>query len=144
MQRDPELEAWAAPLVAEHAVVLHLASARVGKAARLFAPGEFIGVGGLAIGEYVLELATGDRFLVPVDGEVRAESFAVLSPVEVQYLDTTAGELSKTITRAVGAALVTRDGPFPVTAESALRLIVVALQGQMQALRMAAEEGTEG
>ena len=143
MPRCPELEAWAAPLVDAHAVVLHLASGRVGKVQRLYLPGEFIGAGGLAIGEHVIELATGDRFLVPEDAEAREAMFAVLAPVEVQFLDATAGELSKTIQRAVGAALVTRDGPFPITAESALRLIVVALQGQMRALHEAAQEGID-
>ena len=145
MERSPEIEAWAAGLIAAGTPVLHEDAGVVGKLVKLFLPGEYRSEHAPpdepGMDQYVVVLSTGDHFLALPENP--AMGFTALSPVEVQFLDAMGRELAKSITIAIGAALATKGGPFEIHAESALRLIGVALQGQLKALETAPVEGTE-
>ncbi len=139
-------------LVRDRVRVLHIPTGVYGLAVRYHPPGDYKGADGVSFAEHVLEI---DAKEIGPDGKSRVHAFLMrpqeitavfhpLAAVEVEYLDTVAGELAVMLTRAIGTAKAVGLCGAPLDMPTALALIGVVMQGQLRALQSASEEGGAG
>ena len=111
---------FAAGVCEQHACLLHVETLVVGRVKKVHAPGEYVGENGRAVTAFVLELSTGDAFVLK-SGEL-GSGFVPLSEEELALFERLVGTIATTIATTV------RSVPPPADPESAetARLLVRA------------------